>query len=205
MTSPVTFPDGRATLQQLRHIARDKQSFELDGGARARVEASRKVVDDILKKNEPVYGINTGFGELARVRIPSDKLHDLQRNLVLSHATGTGEVLGDKTTRLILALKIIVLARGFSGVRWTVIEQLKRFLDFDLMPQIPAKGSVGASGDLAPLAHLACALIGVGRVKYRGYEMSARMAHERAGLEPLVLEAKEGLALINGTQVSTAL
>jgi histidine ammonia-lyase len=114
-------------------------------------------------------------------------------------------MLGDKTTRLILALKIIGLARGYSGVRWVVTEQLKKFLDFDLLPQIPAKGSVGASGDLAPLAHLACALIGVGRVKYRGYEMKARDALQRAGLEPLTLEAKEGLALINGTQVSTAL
>ena len=200
-----TLTDGKATLATLRHIARHKQSFTLDAGARARVAASRKVVEDVLKKDEPVYGINTGFGELARVRIPHDKLAELQRNLVLSHATGTGAMLGDKTTRLILTLKIIGLARGFSGVRWQVIEQLKNFLDFDLLPQIPAKGSVGASGDLAPLAHLACALIGVGQVRYRGYEMDAALALERAGLKPLMLEAKEGLALINGTQVSTAL
>jgi histidine ammonia-lyase len=197
--------DGRATLEELRHIARDKQSFTLDAGARARVDASRKLVEDILKKDEAVYGINTGFGELARVRIPKDKLGELQRNLVLSHATGIGEPFGAKTTRLILALKIIGLARGLSGVRWEVIERLQQFLDFDLLPLIPAKGSVGASGDLAPLAHLGCALIGVGRATYRGYEMSAAQAHERAGLTPLTLEAKEGLALINGTQVSTAL
>ena len=201
----MTLTLGKASLQSLRHIARDKQSFDLDAGARARIEASRKVVDDTLKKDEPVYGINTGFGELARVRIPKERLAELQRNLILSHATGTGDVLGDKTTRLILTLKILGLARGFSGVRWQVIERLKNFLDFDLLPQIPAKGSVGASGDLAPLAHLGCALIGVGRVKYRGYEMDAAQALERAGLQPLVLEAKEGLALINGTQVSTAL
>ena len=196
---------GKATLDQLRHIARDKLAFDIDPASRAGVDASRKVVDEIVKKDAAVYGINTGFGELARVRIPNDKLHDLQRNLLLSHATGTGEVLGAKTTRLIIALKILGLARGYSGVRWAIIERLKQFLDFDLLPNIPAKGSVGASGDLAPLAHLGCALIGVGRVKYRGYEMSARMAHERAGIEPLALEAKEGLAIINGTQVSTAL
>ena len=201
----MSLTNGRATLEQLRHIARDKQTFELDAGAKERVDESRKVVEDILTKDEAVYGINTGFGELARVRIPKDKLGELQRNLVLSHATGIGEALGAKTTRLILALKIIGLARGFSGVRWSVIERLKQFLDFDLLPQIPAKGSVGASGDLAPLAHLGCALIGVGDVTYRGHKMTATQAHERAGLVPLVLEAKEGLALINGTQVSTAL
>jgi histidine ammonia-lyase len=200
-----TLTPGKATLPTLRKIARERAGFEIDKNARRGVEASRKVVEDILGHDAPVYGINTGFGELARVRIPKDKLADLQRNLILSHATGTGEMLGDKTVRLILTLKILGLARGFSGVRWSVIERLKQFLDFDLLPQIPAKGSVGASGDLAPLAHLGCALIGVGRVKYRGYEMRASQALERAGLEPLVLEAKEGLALINGTQVSTAL
>ncbi len=200
-----TLTPGKADPTTLRRIAREKQSFEIDPACRAGVDAARKVVEDILGKDEAVYGINTGFGELARVRIPRDKLAELQRNLILSHATGTGEVLGDKTVRLILTLKILGLARGFSGVRWAVIDRLKKFFDYDLLPQIPVKGSVGASGDLAPLAHLGCALIGVGRVKYRGYEMSAARAHERAGLEPLVLEAKEGLALINGTQVSTAL
>ncbi len=196
---------GRADLTTLRRIAREKLPFDLDPACRAGVDASRKIVENVLTKDQPVYGINTGFGQLANKRIPKDKLDELQRNLVLSHATGTGENLGDKTVRLILTLKILGLARGYSGVRWIVIERLKNFLDFDLLPQIPAKGSVGASGDLAPLAHLACALIGVGRVKYRGYEMEAGDALQRAGLEPLTLEAKEGLALINGTQVSTAL
>lgn len=196
---------GHADLISLRKIAREKQPFTLDPACRAGVEASRKVVEAILAKDEPVYGINTGFGQLATTRVPKDKLDELQRNLVLSHATGTGEALGDKTVRLILTLKILGLARGFSAVRWEVIDRLKKFLDFDLLPQIPVKGSVGASGDLAPLAHLSCALIGVGRVRYRGYEMSAADALARAGLEPLKLEAKEGLALINGTQVSTAL
>ncbi len=205
MTSPLTLMPGQADLTTLRRIAREKLGFEIASDARKQVDASRKVVENILGKDEPVYGINTGFGELARVRIPKDKLTELQRNLVLSHATGTGENLGDKTVRLILTLKVLGLARGFSGVRWVVIDRLKKFLDYDLLPQIPSKGSVGASGDLAPLAHLACALIGVGRVKYRGYEMKAALALERAGLEPLTLEAKEGLALINGTQVSTAL
>lgn len=195
----------KADLTTLRKIAREKLAFDLDPACRAGVDASRKVVENILGRDEAVYGINTGFGQLANQRIAKDKLAELQRNLVLSHATGTGEMLGDKTVRLILTLKILGLARGFSGIRWAVIEQLKKFLDFDLLPQIPVKGSVGASGDLAPLAHLACALIGVGKVKYRGYEMNAADALQRAGLEPLTLEAKEGLALINGTQVSTAL
>ena len=196
---------GKADLATLRKIAREKLAFDIDAACRVGVDASRKVVENILGKDAPVYGINTGFGQLASTRIAKDKLAELQRNLILSHATGTGEMLGDKTVRLITTLKILGLARGYSGIRWIVIERLKKFLDFDLLPQIPVKGSVGASGDLAPLAHLACALIGVGRVKYRGYEMGAADALQRAGLEPLTLEAKEGLALINGTQVSTAL
>ena len=200
-----TLTPGKADLRTLRRIAREKLNFTLDPACRAGVDASRKVVESILTKDEPVYGINTGFGQLASKRIPKEKLDELQRNLILSHATGTGELLGDKTVRLILTLKILGLARGFSGIRWEVIDRLKKFIDYDLLPQIPAKGSVGASGDLAPLAHLACALIGVGQVKYRGYVMKAADALQRAGLEPLKLEAKEGLALINGTQVSTAL
>jgi histidine ammonia-lyase len=200
-----TLTPGKANLRTLRKIAREGMPFTLDPSCRAGVEASREVVENVLSKDAPVYGINTGFGQLATTRIPPDKLAELQRNLILSHATGTGEMLGDKTVRLILTLKILGLARGFSGVRWEVIDRLKKFLDYNLLPQIPAKGSVGASGDLAPLAHMACALIGVGKVKYRGYEMNAADALQRAGLEPLVLEAKEGLALINGTQVSTAL
>jgi histidine ammonia-lyase len=200
-----TLTPGKADLPTLRKIARERLAFDLDPACRAGVDASRKTVEAILTKDAPVYGINTGFGQLASTRIPKDKLAELQSNLVLSHATGTGEMLGDKTVRLIITLKILGLARGYSGIRWIVIERLKKFLDFDLLPQIPVKGSVGASGDLAPLAHLACALIGVGKVKYRGYEMNAADALQRAGLEPLTLEAKEGLALINGTQVSTAL
>jgi histidine ammonia-lyase len=200
-----TLTPGKADLRTLRRIAREGMPFTLDPACRAGVDASRKIVENILGRDEPVYGINTGFGQLATTRIPPDKLAELQRNLILSHATGTGEMLGDKTVRLILTLKILGLARGFSGIRWEVIDRLKKFLDYNLLPQIPAKGSVGASGDLAPLAHMACALIGVGKVKYRGYEMNAADALQRAGLEPLQLEAKEGLALINGTQVSTAL
>ena len=201
----ITLTPGKADLRTLRRIAREKQPFTLDPACRAGVDAARKVVEIVLSKDAPVYGINTGFGQLASTRIPKDKLTELQRNLILSHAAGTGENLGDKTVRLILTLKILGLARGFSGIRWLVIDRLKKFLDFELLPQIPVKGSVGASGDLAPLAHLACALIGVGKVKYRGYEMDAADALQRAGLEPITLEAKEGLALINGTQVSTAL
>ena len=143
-----TLTPGKADLRTLRKIAREGMPFTLDPACRAGVDASRNVVENILGKDEPVYGINTGFGQLATTRIPPDKLAELQRNLILSHATGTGEMLGDKTVRLILTLKILGLARGCSGVRWEIIDRLKKFLDFSLLPQIPAKGSVGASGDL---------------------------------------------------------
>src|SRR5262245_60323815 len=127
-----TLTPGTADLTTLRKVAREKLAFELDPTCRSAVDASRKVVEDVVGKDEPVYGINTGFGQLAHTRIPKDKLAELQRNLVLSHATGTGEILGGKTTRLILALKILGLARGYSGVRWAVVERLLQFLAFDL-------------------------------------------------------------------------
>ncbi len=162
-------------------------------------------VESALASGRAIYGVNTGFGRLAQTRIPPDELKRLQRNLVLSHAAGVGEPLPDTVVRLTLALKIASLARGYSGVRRIVVERLLDLLNHRVLPEIPSQGSVGASGDLAPLAHLSAVLIGEGRARYRAENMAARDALDRAGIAPIELEAKEGLALLNGTQVSTAL
>jgi histidine ammonia-lyase len=174
----------------------------LDLACRPAVEAGAATVRAVLAKGEPVYGINTGFGKLASIRISDEDLATLQRNIVLSHAAGVGEPLPADVVRLVLALKLGSLAQGASGVRWEVIEALAACLSLNLLPVIPAQGSVGASGDLAPLAHMTAALMGVGSFLGAG---EARMALLREGLSPLELGPKEGLALLNGTQVSTAL
>jgi histidine ammonia-lyase len=177
----------------------------LDDACRPAVEAGAAAVAAILAKGEPVYGINTGFGRLASVRINDGDLAKLQRNLVLSHAAGTGEPLPAAVVRLIMALKAASLAQGASGVRWETLSGLLALLDRGLVPVIPAQGSVGASGDLAPLAHLSAALIGHGEILLDGAPLPAAEALARAGLSPFDLGPKEGLALLNGTQVSTAL
>ncbi len=192
-------------LAQLRAFYRGQGPADLDPGLRAAVERASATVTSIVERGETVYGVNTGFGLLARKTISADHLRELQRNLVLSHSVGTGPALDDASVRLILALKAASLARGHSGVRWSLIEALLRLLEAEVYPVIPAKGSVGASGDLAPLAHLSAALIGVGEVRCRGETIAATEGLRRAGLEPLDLAPKEGLALLNGTQVSTAL
>ncbi|MBE0581876.1 histidine ammonia-lyase [Devosia sp.] len=174
-------------------------------GAEAPVQAAAETVAAIIAKGEPVYGINTGFGKLASVRIEVDDLAVLQRNIVLSHAAGVGEPLPVPVVRLIMALKIASLAQGFSGVRWQTITQLTTCLERGLIPVIPGQGSVGASGDLAPLAHMSAAILGVGSFIVDGTEVPAAKALADAGLAPLELGPKEGLALLNGTQVSTAL
>jgi histidine ammonia-lyase len=200
----VTLGGGATPLEVWRSIYRGAP-VRLEPSASARIEASAKTVARIVAAGQPVYGINTGFGKLASVGIAPADLGTLQRNLVLSHAAGVGEPLAPAIVRLILALKVNGLAQGASGVRMAVVEQVLAFLAQDIMPVIPAQGSVGASGDLAPLAHLSAALIGEGDVIYRGRRQTAREALAHAGMHPLVLEAKEGLALLNGTQVSTAL
>ncbi len=196
---------GRVPLSDWRRIAREAPRLVLSPAARPAVDASVALVARIIAEGRVAYGINTGFGKLAQAAIPNDKLADLQRNLVLSHAVGTGPLLEDDAVRLILALKAASLARGHSGVRWQVIQRLVDFANLGLLPCIPAKGSVGASGDLAPLAHMTAAVIGVGEVRYQGRVMPATEALVQAGLEPLELAPKEGLALLNGTQVSAAL
>jgi len=196
---------GAVTLDQLRRVLRDGAGIELDGDARATVEDCHRAVLAIVEEGRTVYGVNTGFGKLAQVVVPKAQLAELQRNLVLSHSVGMGPLLGDDVVRLTLALKAASLARGFSGVSWAVVAALLAFLEHDLLPSMPSKGSVGASGDLAPLAHLSAVLIGEGEAKLGGTIMPGAEALKRAGLKPLVLGPKEGLALLNGTQVSTAL
>jgi histidine ammonia-lyase len=177
----------------------------LDQDCRSAIEASARTIENIVAKGDPVYGINTGFGKLASVRIGTGDLATLQRNIVLSHAAGVGEPLPVAVVRLVMALKLASLAQGASGVRWSTIEHLTACLKADLIPVIPGQGSVGASGDLAPLAHMTAALMGVGEFFVDGVRMKAEAALSRAGLTPLTLGPKEGLALLNGTQVSTAL
>ncbi len=177
----------------------------LDDASLQRVAEAAASVERIVAGGETVYGVNTGFGLLANTRIPDDRLAELQTNLILSHSAGLGDPFPRHVTRLMIVLKLLGLGRGHSGVRPVVIDALQSLLDRDAMPLIPSQGSVGASGDLAPLAHLISALMGYGRVDLSGEVLPAREALDRIGLEPLALAPKEGLALINGTQASTAL
>ncbi|MGQ0741260.1 MAG: histidine ammonia-lyase [Alphaproteobacteria bacterium] len=194
-----------APLSFWRSVRETSDAVELDARAWPRIDAARAAIEKVLTEDRVVYGVNTGFGKLAHTRISPDKLHQLQRNLVLSHATGVGPELPSDVVRLVLALKVASLARGHSGVRRTVIEYLLRLLNHGVIPAIPAQGSVGASGDLAPLAHMSAVLIGEGFAYAKGRRIAAADAIKEIGLAPLTLEPKEGLALLNGTQVSTAL
>ena len=166
---------------------------------------SRKTVEQAVRSGRQVYGVNTGFGQLARVRIPDDQLDRLQQNLVRSHSAGVGAPLPERVVRGVLALRANCLARGHSGIRLETLERIVDLIEAGVHPVVPAQGSVGASGDLAPLAHLALALTGEGEAFYRGRRMPAAAALKRARIRPAKLEAKEGLALINGTQVSCAI
>lgn len=190
-----------ATLRRLWTGA----SASLDDASMQRVAESAASVDRIVASGETVYGVNTGFGLLASTRIPAERLAELQTNLILSHSAGLGEPLPRHVTRLMIVLKLLGLGRGHSGVRPLVIEALEALLEQDAMPLIPAQGSVGASGDLAPLAHLIAALMGKGRIDVRGEVLSAEAALGKLGMQRLQLGPKEGLALINGTQASTAI
>ncbi len=192
------------TLEQFEQIARRGATCALSDAAGQRIARARAVVER-LPEDAVVYGVNTGFGDLASVRIDADKLGRLQRQLLWSHAAGVGPPLADEAVRGMLLLRANTLARGNSGVRPAVVELLLELLNKGILPVVPSRGSVGASGDLAPLAHLALPLTGSGRVRWNGRELQADAALERAGLEPLELRAKEGLALINGTQAMTSL
>jgi histidine ammonia-lyase len=196
---------GELTLPVLRRIHEQPTALRLSAHDRGRIAVAGSLVDRIIAAGDAAYGINTGFGLLAQTRIPTEQLELLQRNLLLSHAAGVGDALPDAVVRLILALKINALARGHSGITMAVIDALLALLEHEVYPVIPAQGSVGASGDLAPLAHLSTILLGIGQVRVRGTVLPAAQGLPLAGLKPLKLRAKEGLALINGTQVSTAL
>jgi histidine ammonia-lyase len=196
---------GRAKLALWRSIAEGAPRLSLAGSAWPVIARSREIIEKALTSGQAVYGVNTGFGKLAQTRIADADLKTLQRNLVLSHSAGVGAPLPDAAVRLVIALKVASLSRGHSGVRRVVVERLLDLLNKNVLPVIPEKGSVGASGDLAPLAHMSAVLIGEGRAKFNGETMDGRTALTRAGLQPLELEAKEGLALLNGTQFSTAL
>ncbi|NDP43476.1 MAG: histidine ammonia-lyase, partial [Aromatoleum sp.] len=196
---------GRLTLPLLRDLWTAPRRFAIDASARPAVDAAAKTVDRVIASGQTVYGVNTGFGLLARTRIDDARLVELQRALVLSHSAGTGALLDDSIVRLIVVLKAASLARGHSGVRWSVIEALVALANASIVPSIPGQGSVGASGDLAPLAHLSAVLIGEGEARIDGRIVPAKEALAEAGLAPVALGPKEGLALLNGTQVSTAL
>jgi histidine ammonia-lyase len=200
-----TLDPGAMTLAELRAVWTSHAPLTLAPSAYPAIEQSAAAVQAIVAKGDAAYGINTGFGILAKSRIPDAQLEQLQRNLILSHAVGTGALLSDAVVRLIVLMKIGSLARGFSGVRPLIVDTLLALYNAGIMPAIPAKGSVGASGDLAPLAHMTLAMLGVGQVRHHGRLVQAHAALDAAGIKPVVLAAKEGLALINGTQVSTAL
>ncbi|QCJ69688.1 histidine ammonia-lyase [Providencia heimbachae] len=200
----LTIHPGKMTLDELRVVFEQPVTVTLDKRAHSAIEKSVATVNKIIAEDKTAYGINTGFGLLANTRIATKDLQSLQRSIVMSHAAGVGDPLDDELVRLIMVLKVNSLARGFSGIRLEVINALIAMINAQVYPFIPAKGSVGASGDLAPLAHMSLILLGEGKARFEGKWISAKKALEKAGLTPLKLEAKEGLALLNGTQVSTA-
>ncbi|AWK42888.1 histidine ammonia-lyase [Photorhabdus laumondii subsp. laumondii] len=200
----LTIYPGKLTLDELRQVYLQPVKITLDSQIFPAIERSVECVNAILAENRTAYGINTGFGLLASTRIEEDNLEKLQRSLVVSHAAGVGKALDDNMTRLIMVLKINSLSRGYSGIRLAVIQALIALVNAEIYPHIPCKGSVGASGDLAPLAHMSLLLLGEGQARYQGEWLPAKEALAKANLQPITLAAKEGLALLNGTQVSTA-
>lgn len=200
----VTLHPGQATLTQLRDIWTSGTPAILDPASHPSIDAAARLVAEEAGGTRPIYGINTGFGKLATVKIAAADTNTLQRNLILSHCCGVGEPLDTATTRLMMVLKLLSLGRGASGVRLETVRLIEGMLARGITPVVPSQGSVGASGDLAPLAHFAATMIGEGEAVISGTRMPSRAALKKAGLAPLTLAAKEGLALINGTQFSTA-
>lgn len=204
--TPLVLTPGQVSLESLRRINAGGLALSLDPACRSKMAQSHAAVQAIVASDAVVYGINTGFGRLASTPIPGTRLAELQRNLVLSHSVGTGEPLPAPVVRMVMATKAVSLARGHSGIRADLVDALLDLHNAGYVPHIPAKGSVGASGDLAPLAHLACVLIGEGQAYHPdGHLVSGREAMTAIGRDPFVLGPKEGLALLNGTQVSTSL
>lgn len=203
MSALVVSP-GEVRLTELESIYRDNLSVQVDRSAEPAIRLAAERVAKAAQGDEAVYGVNTGFGKLASVKIAAEDTETLQRNLILSHCCGVGDPLDAATTRLMMALKLMSLGRGASGVRFEVLELIEACLEKGVTPVIPSQGSVGASGDLAPLAHMAAVLIGAGEAEFGGERLPGGAALEKAGLTPVVLGPKEGLGLINGTQFSTA-
>lgn len=204
MSDSVIITPGETGLADWRG-AFEGASVVLAEGAREAVETCRTALEAMIEDGRVMYAVNTGFGKLASVRIDPADLVTLQRNLIASHSVGTGDPLPDDVVRLVMALKAASLAQGHSGVRWVVVDTLMKMIGAGVIPVIPEKGSVGASGDLAPLSHMAAGMMGIGKARLRGDTLDASEALSRAGIPPVELAAKEGVALINGTQVSTAL
>ena len=199
-----TLKPSSITLDFLEKLFRNKSKVSLDIALKDKVEKAAKIVEDAARGNSPVYGVNTGFGKLANKIIPHEDREKLQKNLVLSHCSGVGEPLQEDVTRLMMILKIISLSFGASGVKWSTINQIEKIVNSDIVPEIPHQGSVGASGDLAPLAHMAAVMIGEGWAYYKGEKVTGGEALKKAKIDPIILGPKEGLALLNGTQFSTA-
>ena len=197
--------DAPLTIDDVVRVSRERERVTLSREAAERMDKSRYWVEQILKSEKPVYGINTGFGELSRIYIPPEQRARLQRNLILSHCTGVGERFPEDVCRAVMLLRVNSLAVGYSGIRVETVEGLITLLNKDIYPHIPCKGSVGSSGDLAPLSHMVAVLLGEGMVVCDGKEVPSAPALEAAGIAPLELSGKEGLALINGTQVMTAI
>ncbi len=193
------------TLEKLKRIARDFEEVTIDEESLIKVNKSREIVKHIANGDDAVYGVNTGFGHLANVKIDKQQLSELQANLLMSHACGVGDPLPKETVRAMMALRINALIQGFSGIREKTILKLLEYLNKDLIPVVYEKGSLGASGDLALLSHMSLPLIGMGELEYQGIRYEAKEALKRAGVEPMDgLKAKEGLSLINGTQAMSA-
>ncbi|MDY6915832.1 MAG: histidine ammonia-lyase [Candidatus Cloacimonadota bacterium] len=198
--------DGNSlTLKQLKKVACENEKVELSEESKEKVVYCREYVEKVISEGRTVYGLTTGFGKFASIKIPNEQIDELQENLILSHATGVGSYLTTAETRAIMLLRINVLAKGYSGIRLHTLQTLIDMLNANIHPCIPEKGSVGASGDLTPLSHLALVLLGKGKAEYRGDILDGTVAMKKAGIEPVKLKAKEGLALNNGTQVMTAI
>ena len=195
----------RLTVARLQEILDLRMPIALSDDAKRRIVRCREYLDRKIKESEqPIYGITTGFGSLCNISVGADELSQLQRNLVMSHACGTGEKVPSQIVRLILLLKIQSLSYGYSGVQLQTVERLVEFYNRDILPVVYQQGSLGASGDLAPLAHLSLPLLGLGEVEYEGRRRPASEVLEELGWEPLELQSKEGLALLNGTQFMSA-
>ncbi len=201
----VTIDGNSLSIDDVYRVAKQGDKVTTTQDSKARIKKSRELVDGLMKKGKTIYGINTGFGELANRNIDDDKLEELQENLILSHASGVGTPLEKEIVRAAMLLRANTLTKGYSGVRMVIVDTLLQMLNRGVHPVIPSKGSVGASGDLAPLAHMSLVMIGKGRAEYKGEVISGKEAMEKADIEPVKLKAKEGLALLNGTQIMTGI